>query len=146
MKHLNLDIPEYSHNFDPVKNQLPISVVEWNISTAQVKTYKKMFETKQKEFRDRKKLLEPKVKKQNGVKRKGKVKKADLPKNENEDCEFVGLTIETKPKMFKINKLPKLQKIESNAVRKIGNESVRKTEKIEDCVDLTLDSDDEFVE
>lgn len=144
MKHLNLDIPEYSHNFDPVKNQLPISIVEWNISTAQVKTYKKMFETKQKEFRDRKKLLEPKVKTQNGVKRKGKVKKSDLVKNENEDCEFVGITIETKPKMIKINKLPKLEKIGSNAVRKIGHEIVRKTEQIE--IDLTLDSDDEFVE
>jgi len=167
MKHLNLEIPEYSKHFDPTKNQLPISIIEWDILKAQVSTYRKLFEARQKDFRERKKL-EPKVKKVNGAKKKGKVKaevakkentngdlvnfgtkrkgrvKIEVVKKEEESVDFVDLTLEEMPKRQIINKKPKLEKVENNIVRRIGNTIIKRVQKTDtQCVDLTVDSDDE---
>lgn len=56
MKHLGLEIPEYSKGIDPTKNQDGWSVVPWDISKSQVDTLKTEFVTKQKEHRERRKL------------------------------------------------------------------------------------------
>ncbi|CAG9772577.1 unnamed protein product [Ceutorhynchus assimilis] len=138
MKHLYLEIPEYSRSLDPTKNQLPISVVWWNISKEQLKKYKKLYETKQKEYREKKKI-EPKF---NGPKRKVKIKKDEM---KDGDSLIIDLTDEIEPKRNRINEECQIDKLEdTKQLERIGNTIIRR---VSNCVDLTLtDTDDEFVE
>ncbi|XP_066143133.1 NAD-dependent protein deacetylase Sirt6 [Euwallacea fornicatus] len=76
MKHLNLEIPEYSKEVDPTKNQVGYAIVEWDILKVDVKMFKAMYEEKQREYRE-KKQLENVSKRQTGVKRKGRLKKVE---------------------------------------------------------------------
>ncbi|XP_056648325.1 NAD-dependent protein deacetylase Sirt6 [Diorhabda sublineata] len=101
MKKLNLEIPDYSFDIDPTKNQLPNSVIEWNISKPDINTIKLEYDKLVKYYKKRKseeKLLnnskiKPKIKKlskgshvnrENIIKSEIKIrKKADNTKNEN---------------------------------------------------------------
>ncbi|ENN82101.1 hypothetical protein YQE_01533, partial [Dendroctonus ponderosae] len=140
MKHLNFEIPEYNKNFDPTKNQLPISVIEWNIYKNQVKAFKKLFEAKHKLFRERKQS-EMSNEKPNSAKRKRKVETMFENKHLKNDISLT--TDEIKQEKFNRN-----LKVE---IRRIDDDAKHKTEKKENYCKKTseipnFDSDDEFVE
>ncbi|KAJ8977999.1 hypothetical protein NQ317_004544 [Molorchus minor] len=93
MKRLSLEIPEYTLDIDPTRNQLPGAVLEWNISKSNIKQIQKEFERVSKEHKKRKS-------EENFIKSKKKaVKKFDIKvetlknegliKNETENVELV---------------------------------------------------------
>jgi len=161
MKHLSLEIPEYTKTLDPTKNQLPCTAIEWNIAKTELKTFKKMYDEKQKEFKNKKKLTV----KNGQVKKKRKIKKDEVIKV---DTDFVDLTLESEMEVKKIKKQsesdnadgifikrigeavlyqkPKIEKVKT-VIKRIGSTVITKIEKkisTETCVDLTLDSDDDL--
>lgn len=151
MKNLSLEIPEHIKSYDPTKDQLPHAAIEWNICKTQIKLVKKLFDEKQKEFKNNKKLQPKTTKNGQGRKRKG-IKSEHIKKEVK--IEFVDLTLERKPKLKGNNffsKKTKIEKVESAIITRIGNTIIKKIEKQPDgeakCVDLTVDSDDDiFIE
>lgn len=140
MKHLNFKIPEYDKKFDPTKNQLPISVIEWNIYKSQVRVFKKMFEAKHKLFRERKQS-EISNGKPNSAKRKRKVDTVFENKHLKNDIDSPSDEI----KQEKFNRNLKVE------IRRLDDDAKHKAEKKENYCKKTseipnFDSDDEFVE
>ncbi|XP_060526539.1 NAD-dependent protein deacetylase Sirt6 [Cylas formicarius] len=78
VKNLSLEIPEYSKHFDPTKNHMPDTVIEWSISEEQIKIMKKKYDDLNKEYKKRK--LEKSAGNKNCRKKKTKVEIKN-PKN-----------------------------------------------------------------
>lgn len=54
MKELSLEVPEYSMDMDPTKNQTYESIVEWNISKDDLKKVKLKYDSVLKDYKKRK--------------------------------------------------------------------------------------------
>ncbi|KAJ8927768.1 hypothetical protein NQ314_019772 [Rhamnusium bicolor] len=54
MKKLSLEIPDYSPHFDPTKDHLPCTVVEWNIRQSDKRKIKNQYEKLCKDYKKRK--------------------------------------------------------------------------------------------
>lgn len=54
MKKLGLEIPEYSHNIDPTKHQLPDTVIEWNILKSDLNKMKLKYDKLNRDYKKRK--------------------------------------------------------------------------------------------
>lgn len=89
MKKLDLEIPAYTADIDPTKNQLPDSIIEWNIYKEDVKVMKEKYENLMRNYKKRKaeeKLLMSKLKKPKNKKwiKDEKVKQEFILKLEND--------------------------------------------------------------
>ncbi|XP_050297223.1 NAD-dependent protein deacetylase Sirt6 [Anthonomus grandis grandis] len=117
MRHLCLEIPEYSPDLDPTKNQVPYACISWDISKEQLLKWKKLYEERVKHFRENKK---PANCKQTKRKVKKEAKNDDKKIKFNGDSFQIGTTTIIRRKRVEEKKL---------------------------CIDLTLlDSDNEIVE
>lgn len=87
MKRIGLEIPEYNSDHDPTKNQIPESIIEWNISKNDIKVVKQKFDKILKDYKKRK--ADEKI--MNGVTKMPKIKKW---KDENEVADILKLKSE----------------------------------------------------